>query len=143
MFTNDLAERNATEVVLQTTDESNAATPSLDADAFESLLRYAYTGAITINSRNVQSILIGASFLGLINVQQACADYLKIRLNVANVLSVKTFAFALGCDTLVTASKKFIHRHFEPISKTEEFLGLDFEEVMDIIDKDELNIRGK
>lgn len=136
MFTNDLAERTKTEVELQTND-------SLDAEAFQSLLHYAYTGSITINSANVQSILIGASFLGLTNVQQACADYLKIRLNVSNVLNIKGFANALGCETLVVASKRFIHRHFEAISKTTDFLNLDYEEVVDIIRKDELNINGE
>ena len=170
MFTNDLAERNATEVVLQTVDSTLAAvdveedkkpkedskeakrsppssplttTPSIDAEAFASLLRYAYTGSVTINGSNVQSLLIGASFLGLVNVQQACADYLKVRLNVGNVLSVKSFAFALGVETLVTASARYIHRHFEAVSRTEGFLGLDFEEVVEIVERDELNIKGK
>ena len=170
MFTNDLAERNATEVVLQTMDSTLAAvdgeedkkpkedskeakrsppssplttTPSIDAEAFASLLRYAYTGSVTINGSNVQSLLIGASFLGLVNVQQACADYLKVRLNVGNVLSVKSFAFALGVETLVTASARYIHRHFEAVSRTEGFLGLDFEEVVEIVERDELNIKGK
>lgn len=163
MFTSEMMERNAAEVVLQAAlgsegsevGSSNSVTPgtnptasasissSMEPEAFESLLRYAYTGSIVINSRNVQSILIGASFLGLVNVQQACADYLKIRLNVSNVLNVKSFAFALGCDTLVTASKKYIHRHFEEISRTEDFLALEFEEVRTIIEKDELNILGE
>lgn len=143
MFTIDLSEKNATEVVLQAIEDDASTTPSLEADAFESLLRYAYTGSITINSRNVQSILIGASFLGLLNVQQACADYLKIRLNVANVLAVKTFAFALGVETLVLASKRFIHRHFAEISRSDDFLALEFQEVVDVVDKDELNIKGR
>lgn len=143
MFTNDVTEKNATEIVLQSPDDCSLGTPSLEADAFEALLRYAYTGSITINSHNVQSILIGASFLALVNVQQACADYLRIRLNVSNVLNVKSFAFALGCDNLVVSTKKYIHRHFEEISRTDDFLRLDFEEVIDIIGKDELNIKGE
>lgn len=173
MFTNDLAEKNATEVVLQTMDtmtvetaeeeeeteedttknedEETASTttntppstPSIEAEAFASLLRYAYTGSVTINGSNVQSLLIGASFLGLLNVQQACADYLKVRLAVANVLSVKSFAFALGVETLVAATQKYIYRHFEAVSRTEGFLALDFEEVVQILEKDELNIKGK
>lgn len=167
MFTNDLAERHATEVVLQTVDSSLmaalddiandssdgkdssstppplTATPSIDAEAFASLLRYAYTGSVTINGCNVQSLLIGASFLGLVNVQQACADYLKVRLNVGNVLSVKSFAFALGVETLVGAAAKYIHRHFEAVSRTEGFLALDFEEVVEIVERDELNIKGE
>ena len=158
MFNNEWStERDAAEVVLfnaETTQKSNEEhiigagsaniyTPSLDPEAFEALLKYAYTGSIIINGKNVQSILIGASYLGLVNVQQACADYLKVRLNVSNVLNLRSFAFALGCDTLVGASRKYIHRYFEEISRTDDFLALDHEELVAIIDSDELNIRGE
>nr|XP_046908347.1 kelch-like protein 18 [Dermatophagoides farinae] len=142
MFTNDLAERNQMEIEIKSNDDGDDGL-SLDGEAFESLLNYAYAGTIAINSKNVQSILIGASFLGLENVQQACSDYLKIRLNVGNVLQIKTFAFALGCHTLVQASKRYIHRNFEQIAQSDDFLQLDSAEMIDIISSDELNVSNE
>ncbi|XP_075675699.1 kelch like family member 18 [Dermatophagoides pteronyssinus] len=142
MFTNDLAERNQMEIEIKS-NENDDHGPSLDSEAFESLLNYAYTGAIEINSKNVQSILIGASFLGLENVQHACSDYLKVRLNVSNVIQIKTFAFALGCDALVQASKRFIHRNFEQIADSDDFLQMDSEELIEIIGSDELNVSNE
>lgn len=134
MFTNDLAERNQSFIELKSDDTQ------LTADAFESLLRYAYTGKISINFSNVQSIMIGASFLALVNVQQACSEYLKYRLNTLNVLNIKSFAFTLGCCSLFEASKRFIYRNFEEISKISDFLNLSLNELVDIICCDELNI---
>lgn len=147
MFTNNVAEKDQSEIVLHTETElsvgDETTAPTLEAKAFELLLRYAYTGSIEISADNVQSILIGASFLGLVNVQQACADYLKVRLSVPNVLKVIRFAEALGSEALVEASRRYIYRHFEEISRTEDFFSLEYDEVFELLQRDELNIRGE
>jgi len=129
-----MIESKQTEVIIQ---------ESIEATALESLLEFAYSGQITITTANVQSLLIGASFLQLFRVRDACCDYLKIRLHANNVLGIKAFADTLGCDTLVEASKKFIQKHFQEVSKSDEFLSLDFNDVIDIIAKDELNVSGE
>ena len=47
--------------------------------ALESLINFAYSGKVKIDSSNVQSLLVGASFLQLAKVREACADFLKHR----------------------------------------------------------------
>lgn len=47
--------------------------------ALEALINFAYSGKVIINKTNVQSIMIGASFLQLNVVRDACADYLHRR----------------------------------------------------------------
>lgn len=47
--------------------------------ALESLINFAYSGRISINVNNVQSLLIGASFLQLKWVRNACATFIKER----------------------------------------------------------------
>ena len=134
MFTNDMIESKQTEVQIQ---------DSIESTAMELLLEFAYTGQIVINTSNVQSLLIGASFLQLFGVRDACCEYLKIRLHANNVLGVKSFADTLGCHTLVEASKKFIQKHFKEVSKSDEFLSLDFSEIIEVVAKDELNVTGE
>jgi kelch-like protein 18 len=134
MFTNDMIESKQTEVEIQ---------ESIEATALESLIQFAYSGQITITSANVQSLLIGASFLQLCRVRDACCEYLKIRLQSNNVLGIKAFADTYGCETLVEASKKFIQKKFQEVSKSDEFLSLDFNDVIDIVAKDELNVSGE
>lgn len=48
--------------------------------ALESLINFAYSGKVKIDGSNVQSLLVGASFLQLAKVREACADFLKHRL---------------------------------------------------------------
>lgn len=47
--------------------------------ALEALVNFAYNGSVEIDSNNVQSLLIGASFLHLQSVKEACCDFLKKR----------------------------------------------------------------
>lgn len=49
----------------------------IDAIALENLINFAYSGSIRINTSNCQSIMIGASFLQLVKVCDACAMFLK------------------------------------------------------------------
>ena len=53
----------------------------VDYSALESLVNYAYNGKVTLSSHNVQSLLIGASFLQLHVIKEACCDYMKNRLD--------------------------------------------------------------
>jgi len=48
--------------------------------ALESLVNYAYNGKVQIDSDNVQTLLVAASFLHLQAVKEACCDFLKKRL---------------------------------------------------------------
>jgi len=47
--------------------------------ALESLINFAYNGHIAIDQQNVQALLIGASFLQLQNVKDACCSFLQQR----------------------------------------------------------------
>lgn len=49
------------------------------SSALESLINFAYSGKVKIDGSNVQSLLVGASFLQLAKVREACADFLKHR----------------------------------------------------------------
>lgn len=47
--------------------------------ALESLINFAYSGAVKIDNQNVQMLMVGASFLQLNKVRDACADFLISR----------------------------------------------------------------
>lgn len=47
--------------------------------ALEALINFAYNGHIAIDQQNVQALLIGASFLQLQNVKDACCSFLQQR----------------------------------------------------------------
>lgn len=58
--------------------------------ALEALINFAYSGRISINVNNVQSLLIGASFLQLKWVRNACATFIKERYFELNYVLFKS-----------------------------------------------------
>ncbi|NXM89581.1 KLH18 protein, partial [Oenanthe oenanthe] len=72
MFTNDMMECKQDEIVMQ----------GMDPSALEALINFAYNGHLAIDQQNVQSLLMGASFLQLQNIKDACCTFLRERLGI-------------------------------------------------------------
>lgn len=128
MFTHNMIESTQKDIVMH----------GIDPEALEALINFAYSGRISINVNNVQSLLIGASFLQLKWVRNACATFIKERFHQNNVLKVRTLADSLGCFGLMTDSNRYIAQYFPDISLSEDFLNLNISEIIDIVNKDEL-----
>lgn len=130
MFTHDMVESKQTEVTIH----------GIDASALEALINFAYSGKVNITAANVQSLLVGASFLQLLKVREACSEFLVKRLHPNNVLGIRAFADTLGCPALVEATNKFIQMHFLDVCQSFEFLALPLEDAMEIIGWNQLYV---
>ncbi|NXE96902.1 KLH18 protein, partial [Menura novaehollandiae] len=133
MFTNDMMECKQDEIVMQ----------GMDPSALEALINFAYNGHLAIDQQNVQSLLMGASFLQLQNIKDACCAFLRERLHPKNCLGVRQFAETMMCTVLYDAANSFIHQHFVEVSMSEEFLALPFEDVLELVSRDELNVKSE
>lgn len=133
MFTNDMIECKQDEIAMQ----------GMDPSALEALINFAYNGRLAIDQQNVQSLLIGASFLQLQNVKDACCTFLRERLHPKNCLGVRQFAETMMCTVLYDSANSFIHQHFVEVSMSEEFLALSFEETLELVARDELNVKSE
>ncbi|KAK9509465.1 hypothetical protein O3M35_006777 [Rhynocoris fuscipes] len=130
MFMHDMVESKQREITIH----------GIDAMALEALVNFAYSGRVTINTNNVQSLMVGASFLQLPRVRNACADFLKKRFHPHNVLGIRQFADTLGCSILVEAADKYIQQYFYDVSLSDEYLNLNANELLDIVKRDELHV---
>lgn len=54
-------------------------TSPLPSSALEALINFAYNGHLAIDQQNVQSLLMGASFLQLQSIKDACCTFLQER----------------------------------------------------------------
>ncbi|XP_068002525.1 kelch-like protein 18 isoform X2 [Melanerpes formicivorus] len=133
MFTNDMMECKQEEIVMQ----------GMDPSALEALINFAYNGHLAIDQQNVQSLLMGASFLQLQNIKDACCTFLRERLHPKNCLGVRQFAETMMCAVLYDAANSFVHQHFVEVSMSEEFLALPFEDVLELLSRDELNVKSE
>nr|XP_057924573.1 kelch-like protein 18 isoform X2 [Doryrhamphus excisus] len=111
------------------------------SSALEALINFAYSGHVAIDQQNVQSLLIGSSFLQLQNVKDACCSFLQERLHPRNCLGVRQFAETMMCTTLYDSANNFLHQHFVDVSLSEEFLTLKTEELLELVGCDELNVK--
>lgn len=53
---------------------------SIDGETMGALISYAYSGKIRITVRNVQALMMGAAYLSLGDIVNACSKYLQQRL---------------------------------------------------------------
>lgn len=47
------------------------------------------------------------------------------------------------CAVLYDAANSFIHQHFVEVSASEEFLALPLEDVLELVSRDELNVKSE
>lgn len=106
----------------------------------EALINFAYSGRVILDKNNVQSIMIGASFLQLTKVRDAAANFLLHRLHPQNALGIRQFADTLGCSTLVESADKYIDECFHEVSLSDEFLNLSMSDIRSLLQRNELHI---
>ncbi len=77
--------------------------------ALEALINFAYSGHVAIDQQNVQSLLIGSSFLQLQNVKDACCSFLQERsVRRHRTRSVRSDSSAAGRQA--AQSSEWIHK---------------------------------
>ena len=135
MLTSNMKEAKETEIVIKDEESGGVA-----ESAMESLIAFAYTGSVEISTSTVQSLMMGASFLRVTSVLDACAKFLKTNMCGDNVLGIYKIAESLDATSLITASDKYIKMNFKSVSESEEFLDISFQQILDLIKSDELNV---
>lgn len=130
MFTNGMVESRQQEIIMQ----------GIDATSLETLINFAYSGELVLTKNNVQSLMIGASFLQLTKVRDACANYLLQRLYPQNALGIRQFADTMGCIALVESADKYIEQCFHEVSLSDEYMNLSVNEVKNLLQRNELRV---
>ncbi|KRZ76268.1 Kelch-like protein 18 [Trichinella papuae] len=133
MFTHDMAEKSLRQITVQGVNE----------DVLESLINYCYTGRLTISSESVQSLLIGASYLQMDMIVEACCKLMMQSLCVTNAVAMLRFSRDFACEMLHLEAIRYVLANFVTVSKTDEFLNLTFEEIFPLLSNDELLLSGE
>uniref|UniRef100_A0AAR2KHI3 BTB domain-containing protein n=1 Tax=Pygocentrus nattereri TaxID=42514 RepID=A0AAR2KHI3_PYGNA len=116
--------------------------PGISAEMMSLIIDHAYTRSVTINQENVKELLIAADYLCVLDLRQACCEFLEKQLCVENCIDIWGFAEFYSCLQLQQNAYLFILHHFEEIARTsEEFLDLSLRQLSSIIEKDNLNVQ--
>nr|XP_002738426.2 PREDICTED: kelch-like protein 5-like [Saccoglossus kowalevskii] len=130
MFTNGMLE----------TDKNYIEIQGVDPMAMELLLEFMYTGKIEITVENVQGVLAGASMLNLASLRNVCSSFLQSQLDASNCLGIHSFADMYSCVDLENAARRYIYQHFLEVIKTEEFLLISHNSLIDLLKSDKLQV---
>lgn len=133
MFTTDLAEKRQSSVTLK----------AIDAHSVELLVEFAYTAQIEISDSNVQNLMSVSSIFQVAVVQKACCKFLESQLDPRNCIGIMRFAQSYNCVNLADRAKDYCFRYFNEMSKQEEYLNLDNEQVSYFIRRDELFVQSE
>ncbi|KPP74580.1 kelch-like protein 3-like [Scleropages formosus] len=130
MFTGDMSESKAHQVEIR----------DVDGQTLRKLVDYIYTAEIEVTEDNVQVLLPAASLLQLMDVRQACCDFLRTQLHPTNCLGIRAFADLHACTQLLGQAHAYAEQHFSEVMLSEEFLGLSLQQVCSLISSDKLTV---
>jgi len=112
----------------------------VDPHALSILVNYVYTATVDVTEANVQTLLPAANLLQLIDVRDACCEFLAAQLHPTNALGIKSFADRHGCQDLYNLSHQYIESHFTEVLSNDEFIELESNEVANLISSDTISV---
>jgi len=112
----------------------------VDPHALSILVNYVYTSIVDVTEANVQTLLPAANLLQLIDVRDACCEFLAAQLHPTNALGIKSFADRHGCQDLYNLSHQYIENHFTDVLSSDEFIELEANEVAALISSDTISV---
>ncbi len=110
-------------------------------EVLSTLLDFAYTSEILVSEMNVCALLPAATMFQMAHVVEACCTFLEHQLDPVNAIGIADFAQAHGCHDMYHKAREFIYKNFRDVSKHDEFLQLSLNQLIQVIKRDELNVR--
>lgn len=100
----------------------------------EAIIKFVYTGKIAFTNENAASLLKDADFFELNGVKDACMKFLRFNFDSSNIFETYRLGESLsGCNFLFEHSRTFIRQNLEIVSLTDDFVGLDFDLLENIL----------
>ena len=134
MFTSDVREKTENKVAIE----------ALTSSVMEDLLSYLYTGNVEItNESRARDLLFAADYLVVPRLNKIAGEFLLKNLSVWTCINVYKLAVATRNKVLGDGTLNFINKNFVLVSKSEEFLNLSADEVIEWVSSDDVEIRSE
>ena len=103
------------------------------------LLEYIYTCSVPISADdNAQDLVVMADYFGRPHLKYHAGRALEQTLNSSNSISTYRVTKTYHCKELARHTKEYVDLNFTNVAKTEEFLGLPYQDVKKWLSSDEL-----
>uniref|UniRef100_A0A2K6S2V4 Kelch repeat and BTB domain containing 6 n=1 Tax=Saimiri boliviensis boliviensis TaxID=39432 RepID=A0A2K6S2V4_SAIBB len=120
----------------------------VDAESFEVLVDYCYTGRVSLSEANVQRLYAASDMLQLEYVREACASFLARRLELTNCTAILKFADAFGHRKLRSQAQSYIAHNFKQLShmgsiREETLADLTLAQLLAVLRLDNLDVESE
>ncbi|XP_048842144.1 kelch-like protein 10 isoform X3 [Brienomyrus brachyistius] len=116
--------------------------PGISPETLRQVIEYAYTYSVVITADNVENLLAAADYLSVLGIVQRCCDFLHEQLCLNNCIGLLKIADVYCVNELHHSAFNFILKNFKEVAiSSNEFPELSLEQLSDIIEQDELNVR--
>ncbi|KAL3050676.1 hypothetical protein OYC64_012655 [Pagothenia borchgrevinki] len=106
------------------------------------ILDFIYTGSMVVTEENVLELLAGAESFSVGGVMKACCLFLEQKLNTKNCVHIWMVAEFHTCPKLRQKAYLFVLHHFKEVAGfSVKFLQLSVQQLEDLIEQDELNVK--
>lgn len=130
MFTTNLQECGKKEITIN----------DVDGESLQQLIEYCYSGVITIDRQNIEKLTKAATMLQFTGVEKNCIEFYTTIFSAANCIGIRDMADLLNMADLKVKAHTFVLEHFLDVSKNEEYLQLDVDEVSVLLKNNQLNV---
>ncbi|XP_036453142.1 actin-binding protein IPP [Colossoma macropomum] len=115
----------------------------VEAEVFEVLLEFIYTGSIDVTVENVQELMVAADMLQLSEVVAICGEFLRGHMEPSNCIGIYQFLEQIGCLDLLEFTENYVHVHFLEVCVSEEFSSLSKDQLVRLLRSEELRIEDE
>ena len=126
---------------LLSSEETTYRLKGVAPDILKDLIEYIYTGDVTLKGENVVGLLNVACSYEIPALTRACCDWLSLKLdsyNAVNILWLAQSANSKETKVLEDDAKSFIIANFASVCEEAEFVELEYEDLKEIIQHDNL-----
>ena len=110
-------------------------------DILSTLIEFAYTSEIHVSEMNVCYLLPAATMFQMSHIVEACSTFLEHQLDASNCIGIADFALAHGCHDLYSKARDYVYQNFGKVAEHEEFKQLSLNQLLQVIKRDELNVK--
>ena len=113
------------------------------ASVMEDVLKYIYTGNVSVTEENAHNLMATADYLLLLGLKEVVGRYLTQILTTENCVFNYYFADKYQCAELKQKAREMINSDFSAVMETDHFLSLDIKQVMEWVSSDDITVNAE
>ena len=127
------------EEMLRLTNESVIEIEAVDGATMKALIDFIYTGSITIDDQNVESLQSGAEYFKINEVKQFCDEFVLEKSKLQDSLALIKAASLNKKVEMKDDIREYVSTHLEELTQTDEFKSLSKVEMIFFVSNLELS----